>query len=384
MPKTRGRSAYNRVAENDDNRDIESQEGEQHDSNNTLTEGEAVETSRLNVAEKPIDLDDKSEKNLEDLIKIVVMDPAQKKFDILVDPSWSVARLKEEGFVIHKISSSQQRLIYMGRLLSDDTILSDAKINKAGIIVHLFPKPRVVVQQNQSDRFNNEENTGGGAHVPQIVLDPDEAEMRSSILVLGSAEILDAQNNVKLLSFLLLIITSMQLLALFATFLHIQEVPASTDDNTSNTDDYPQGFEAWKNSNYFELLLHLFGFYSAMLGIKATTENTRRLAFRYLVCTVFCGIFWNIFYYYANYEEEKKRNQIYHDKNPSSVVETGDEMLVGAFYASLIPMAIWVMCCMRAYQFHFLLREAEFEAETRIQNELNMQEEDMNNDGTSN
>mmetsp|Transcript_36797 Transcript_36797/g.41948 ORF Transcript_36797/g.41948 Transcript_36797/m.41948 type:complete len:376 (-) Transcript_36797:239-1366(-) len=367
MPRSRGIRFYNRVAENDD-RDIESQEEEHYNRNNNV---ENVESSRQNVTGKPLGLDDN---NLEEMIKIVLMDPAQKRFDILVDPSWSIARLKEEGFVIHKIPSSQQRLIYMGRLLSNDIILSDAKINKDGIIVHLFPKPRVVVQQNQGDQINNENNAGDGAHVPQIVLDPDEAEMRSSILVLGSAEILDAQNNVKLLSFLLLIITSMQLLALFATFLHVQELP--TDDTTSNPNDHYQNVDTWKNSNYFELLLYLFGFYSAMLGIKATTENTRRLAFRYLICTVFCGIFWNVFYYYANYEEKN-------DKHPESEAETR-EMLVETFYGSLIPMAIWVMCCTRAYQFHFLLREAEFEAETRIQNELNMQVEDINNDETTN
>ena len=61
----------------------------------------------------------------------------------------------------------------------------------------------------------------------------------------------------------------------------------------------------WRNSDYFDLCLSAFGFYVAMLGIKATTENTRRLSRRYLICTIIVGCLWNGFYYYLNVQAEK-------------------------------------------------------------------------------
>lgn len=387
---SRGRRAYGRVAGTD--------EPSEHDleSNPSIQEEDATST----VEEDSITSDLKEEGEEEDeedgqRITVVVMDPAQNKFDISADPCWTVARLKKQGVTIHKIASSQQRLIFMGRMLTDDMILQDAKINRDGVIIHLFPKPRVVVQggnpeprANETAPAGNSRGGGGGAHVPEIILDPDEAQMRSQILVLGSAEIMDAQNNVKLLSFLLLIITSMELLALLTIMLG---VPQSVTDET-NIDDTVQADDAvnnhhydqpevrtWRHSDYFDLLLNIFGFYAAMLGIKATTENTRRLALQYLVCTVICGILWNIFYYYLNFQVEKEIDVDQHKNNNSTEpMHTTQEYLLQAFFAILIPMMIWCMCCLRAFQFHQLLEEAEREAEDRIQNEIRMVEEGNN------
>jgi hypothetical protein len=381
MPRPRGRRAYDRVAGADTDTeeasgDVESQPPQGEDDS---TSGDVSLTPEVNKEEGD---DDGGER-----ITIVIMDPAQNKFDVKVNPRWNVARLKRQGVTIHKIAVSQQRLIFMGRMLADDTILSDAKINKDGVIIHLFPKPRVVLQStNNNGNGNNDEEAPvqGGAHVPQIVLDPDEAQMRSQILVLGSVEIMDAQNNVKMLCFLLLIMTSMELLALFTIMLGVpQNAPDGTsgDDNVPTDDaihhhDHDQGVRVWRNSDYFDLALSLFGLYASLLGIKATTENTRRLAWRYLVCTVVCGVFWNAFYYYLNFQVQKEMDVEEHKNHTTNEpMLTTDDYLMQAFFAILIPMMIWVMCCMRAYQFHQLLEEAEMEAEERIQNELRMVEE---------
>jgi hypothetical protein len=375
----------------DDNQnDVESQ---QHQSN----DGSVVSTgnSEQDALTSVSTIEERTPDDDGERITVVIMDPAQNKFDVSVNPSWNVGRLKKEGVAIHKIARAQQRLIFMGRMLADETTLAEAKIQKDGVIIHLFPKPRVVVQSSSLTNNHNGNTTvnmdedsmpTGGAHVPQIILDPDEAQMRSQILVLGSAEILDAQNNVKLLSFLLIIITSMELLALFMIMLGIPQEPdeITVDDQTSNDDATghhnshhgsgsaggPDDIRMWRNSDYFDLALNLFGFYAAMLGIKAATDNTRRLAFRYLICTIICGVFWNAFYFYLNFEVEQEIDQ----KEGHSLAPTSD-LLVQAFFAILIPMMIWCMCCMRAHQFHALLEEAEVEAEERIQSELQMQEE---------
>jgi hypothetical protein len=401
----RGRQAYNRVSNSNDDVPTTTLTAESGTVPDAISDANAgaipdgaaqddVESqqpqSLTSTVEKP---DDDGER-----ITVVIMDPAQNKFDVSVNPSWNVGRLKKEGVAIHKIARAQQRLIFMGRMLADETTLAEAKIQKDGVIIHLFPKPRVIVQSSLlTNNINGTVNADaddsmptGGAHVPQIILDPDEAQMRSQILVLGSAEILDAQNNVKLLSFLLLIITSMELLALFTIMLGVPQEPdeVTVDDQTNNDDATghhnshhgsgnaggPDDVRMWRNSDYFDLALNLFGFYAAMLGIKATTDNTRRLAFRYLICTVICGVFWNAFYFYLNFEVEQEIDQKEHDRTGHSLAATSD-LLVQAFFAILIPMMIWCMCCMRAHQFHALLEEAEVEAEERIQSELQMQEE---------
>jgi Ubiquitin family len=362
----RGRPDYNRVARTEDEE---------------LPKGIGVAASEKSQDEKAT-----KQENGKNLINVVILDPAQNKFDVSVDPLWTVARLKVEGESIHKIPTNQQRLIFMGQLLTDDMILQNAKIMKEGTIIHLFPKPRVVVQDNNHAEEAASNRDPGGAHVPQIILAPDEAEMRSQILVLGSPEFMDTSNNVKLLSFLLLIMTSMELLALFTIILGVppSEMDETEVDDTMPMDDsmhHPNHYNGgdvrtWRHSDYFDLALNLFGFYSAMLGIKATNESTRRLAFRYLVSTVICGILWNAFYYYLNFEVEQEIDKEQHKENESNEpLHTTKEYLIQAFFAILIPMMIWILCCLRAYQFHSLLYEAEREAEERIQSEIRMMEE---------
>jgi len=396
---SRGRRAYDRVSNDDDTTVVTAAAAADAAVDAPLAADQDVESQQPLGITTPIPSEQDDDDDNGERIRVVIMDPAQNKFDVPVNPNWNVGRLKKEGVAIHKIATAQQRLIFMGRMLADETTLEDAKIVKDGVIIHLFPKPRVVLLQSRMTSHASDNNTtndesahteSGGAHVPQIILDPDEAQMRSQILVLGSAEILDAQNNVKLLSFLLLFITSMELLALFTIMLGVPQEPDEVpvvDDDASDEDSihHNSGSHAhtqsaageirlWRNSDYFDLALNLFGFYAAMLGIKATTDNTRRLAFRYLICTVICGIFWNVFYFYLNFQVEQTIDEEDHERTGRPLTGTSD-LLVQAFFAILIPMMIWIMCCMRAHQFHSLLEEAELEAEERIQSELHMQEE---------
>jgi hypothetical protein len=316
-------------------------------------------------------------------IQLILMDPAQNKFDMAACSSWSVARLKQEGVSVHKIAPSQQRLIFMGHLLCDETILHDAKINKDGLIIHLFPKPRIILQRDIDE--NNvhggelvDSADNSGAHVTQVILGPEEAEMRSQILVLGSVEYMDASNNVKLLSFFLLIMTSMELLALFTILV---DVPSSDMDESNDDNNTDSGIRTWRNLDYFDLLLNIFGFYVAILGMKATSEQSRLLAFRYLICTLVCGILWNAFYYYLNFSVEKKTDEERHKNNETTEpMLTTLDLLEKSFLAILLPMMIWIVCCLRALQFHGLLREAEREAEERMLSDMQMMEDDSDSD----
>ena len=175
----------------------------------------------------------------------------------------TVYDLKHIGATIHHIPIQQQRLIYQGRLLNDDTVsLTSLGIHKSGSIVHLFPKPRVVVvdsnhnnnnnntgessnssrssgnnntsstgsninnNNNNNDSSNsNNNNDNGGAHVPVIVMDQSEVDRRSEILVLGHADYVEAVSNVKLFSLMLLIISTIELLHLLSLYI----VPPQTN-----------------------------------------------------------------------------------------------------------------------------------------------------------
>jgi len=326
----------------------------------------------------------------EDLIELVIMDPAHRKFKVLAHPEWLVEDLKANGAKIHKVPANQQRLIYMGRLLQDDDTLQDVGLTEPKTIIHLFPKPRVVVAAgNQEEDTEATPIASDGAHIPRIVLDPDEAERRSSILVLGSAEIIEAQNNVKLLSFLLLIISSMELLALMTVAVGVPQDETVPDGSTpppsptGSDDDMmfpPQPdieMRTWRNSDYVDLAISAFGFYVATLGIKATTENTMRLAKQYLVGTVLVGIAWNIFYYYLNIQAEKEADQKRVDATDDDEfgVLPDSTYYVQAAFAIMLPAMLWFLCCVRAWQFHGLLQEAEEEAEARIRNEISDIEE---------
>ena len=305
-------------------------------------------------------------------ITITLLDGAQTKFSIQADPSWKVSQLKDASAIVTKVPPESQRLIHMGKLLVDTKTLEESGIRESGTIVHLFPKPNVVINpsNHESSEANEEGNDNGaqndGAHIPQIVLDEEEAARRSQILILSSHEIFEAQHRVKIFSFLLMIITSMELLTLMTLYVGVDDdypgngmetPPGNPTDMTP--DNNGVNIRTWQNSDYADAVISGFGFYVSLLGIKATTENTLLLARRYLICIVIAGIVNNIYYYYLNIHQMKKtaeeRNQNLDDAS----------LYGGSFVGILLPLTIWTMCIVRAYQFQLLIREAELEAQER-------------------
>lgn len=220
-----------------------------------------------------------------------------------------------------------------------------------------------------------------GAHVPQIVLDEEEQERRGQILVLGSVEIAEAQNNVKLLSLLLLVVCSMRLLALFSIAMGVADDQSNNDDMipsnaTSNytSDDafgsgeYEPQLRPWKKSDFFDLTVSCIGFYVATLGMRATTENTFRLASAYFIGTIIAGIGWNLWnvFMYATFLKEESA-----PKDDDDVIPlTRDDYMTVAFFTVMLPMLVWGMCVARAWEFRRLIEEAELEAAERIRTHL--------------
>lgn len=384
--------SYRRVAVVDDADAVPSSSSEADKSTKTSNEHNNT-TAEEQDNEMVVDPLTAAVKAIENHITITVLDPAQAKFRVSVNPDWTISDFKQVGEAVHKVPPSSQRLIFRGKMLTDDKKLRDFGITEPDVIVHLFPKPKVVVastneseNQQQTQQHAAQQAESGGAHIPRIVLDPREAEQRSSILVLGSEEVMEAQNNVKLFSFMLLIICSMELLALFTLMLgdpdgegrplypHNRTKPSSAFGGDDAMDPYPydgEQFEprTWQNTDYIDLVISAVGFYVATLGIKASTENTLALARQYLIGTVIVGVAWNAFYFFLNVQAEEKISQ----ERQDNVQPMGD-LMTQAFFAILLPCAVWIMCCLRALQFHNLLQEAEQEATERIRAELDLEQ----------
>ena len=339
-----------------------------------------------------------------DLITVVILDVAQKKFPVQIPASGTVRALKERGHLVHKVPADRQRLIYQGRMLNDEKSLSEEKITDQ-VIVHLFPKPRVVIQDTHGksvsrgnstaadsrdgdESHNERDEEEGGARVPTIVMNADEAQSRSQILVLGSPDYLESSNNVKLFSFMLLIISSIELINLLALALGVpQDDPNSTynhydtgDDIFPNEDDNANNSTGtgadnseppeWSTANTFDFIISVMGVYVAILGLKATTMNTLRLARLYLIGTFLTGVGWCLFNYVMTFKLEKESAESHEESRDGLPPMTDSDLAWQALTVMVLPGMVWMLCCLRAWQFQYLLREAEQEAEERIRSEL--------------
>jgi Ubiquitin family len=377
------------------------------------------------------DDDDDDDEECGSKLTIVIMDPAQKKFSIPAYTHWSVKRLKEKGEKVHKVAPSSQRLIYRGKLLQDSSTLEGCGLNSDNLIVHLFPKPRVVIKQQNTtsscSAAGDELEGPVGAHVPQIVLNPDEAEQRAHILVLGSPDFLEAQNHVKLFSFLLLVISSIEIFNSLLILMGVPSDSAAGSDSYDSGDDFfritvnntditgfnnnahhnnpydqngrhapdpyqeaaiQQALQTWHPRNNVDLIISAIAVYVAMLGVRATNETTLRLAQQYLAGTILVGFAWMVYNLWSvvhvdeevdEFRREEQHNQTGNATHPGEPVIYDDDVIPykteWEYYQQnlslmMIPGIIWVLCCVRAWQFQSLLGEAEQEAHERIQNEL--------------
>ena len=479
------------IDEEDNNSIIEEFQDEPSTTTNatvTTTTTTTTTTAMIPATMKSLVDDDESENEEEDdtkdnkkdekaMITIIILDSAQKKFPIKCHPSWTVGKFKYQSSLVHQVHPKQQRLIFRGKMLTNDTqTLLQNHINASDITVHLFPKPIIKItttttnNSGSGDGNNNESNDngdaddgngngggtgtgggGGGAHIPSIVIDQDEQDRRGQILVLGSVEIAESQNNVKMLSLLLVMICAMRLLALLSIAMgggepiylgdedgdqvhnHTADHPHSgiydTDflDDTvdlleSSSDNYAP--RAWALSDYYDLLVSSIGFYVGTLGMKATQENTLHLATLYAIGTIIAGILWNVWNVYEYIDFFHQQQTLYEDNEYDSYEDTQhhathhattgsssssssssynthdpnhplnnnnhkeygaededlppltrDDYVTVAFFTIVMPLGVWFLCCIRAFEFRRLIQEAEEEASERIRNEYVVDEE---------
>ena len=421
------RRDYTSVASEDVNVDDDDQE----ESGNFRDEPMVSSTTENDKKAEKEESDDDEKEDLP--LSLIILDSAQKKFPIPCDKTWTVGKFKKRSSRIHKVAPSQQRLIFRGKMLTkDDQTLEENKLDTNDLIVHLFPKPRVVVtatkktasseetetimnHSNNNHHNNSDDGDSGivdqddnnGAHIPSIVIDQEEQDRRGQILVLGSVEIAESQNNVKMLSLLLVMICAMRLLALFSIAMGAVDEPAtgihdavhnhtgdvphnSIYDSDFNDDSIVQEYELreWETQDWFDLLVSAIGFYVGTLGMKATQENTSQLATEYAIGTIVAGIGWNLwnaFDFYKFYEDQNNNNNHDGGEDPDGEEPlTRDDYITVAFFTIVMPLIVWFFCCIRAFEFRGLIREAEREAAERIRNEYTTQQQNTTSSNSSN
>lgn len=333
-----------------------------------------------------------------DQIIVTILDSAQNKFFINVLTDSTVLELKQRGHEVHSIPPEQQRLISMGQLLQDDKLIADHNIIN-GSIVHLFPKPNVVITEanangnsnrssgsqgnsnfnfstNGSPHNSNGDNEGGSttsssrAHVPQIIMDSNEVNRQSSILILSTHEAYETMHRIRLLSFLLLMYSSIHMLRDISMYIAPpmndprQNIIIPPGDPTDTSmpgiadNDYDEELPQWQNRDYIEMAICAVAVYVALLGMKVTSELlSLGLVRRFSILLLLLGISWN-WYLFDTYVDQLKARESQEDYADGKVFSD-------ALMAIALPFMLWAMFFLRAVQFYLLVKEAEDDSQRR-------------------
>lgn len=313
-------------------------------------------------------------------IIVSILDSAQNKFEINVPPDSTVMDLKVRGQEVHSIPPEKQRLICMGQLLQDDKLIRDHNIVN-GSIIHLFPKPNVVITESSGNGNNvpgspsspnpllNSPGSARGAHVPQIIMNTEEINRQSSILILSSHEAYETMHRIRLLSFLLLMYASLQMLRDISiyftpssTYGHDVIIPPGDPIDTGvpggAENEYNDQLPQWQDRDYIEMAISAFAIYVSLLGMKSTSEQIRLyLARKFVILLAILGVSWNA-YLYSCYVDQLKVRESQEDYESGKVFQD-------ALFAIALPFLLWAMFFMRAIQFYAMVKEAEMDAAQR-------------------
>jgi len=220
---------------------------------------------------------------------------------------------------------------------------------------------------------------------------------------------IEAVNNVKLFSFMLLIISSIELLNLMAIAMgngqalqqqetmdpwEVDHDDFFDDDDANNStsatnftnaggdaslDPAVAIYETWQPLSYMDVVVSVLGVYVALLGIKASNENTLQLARLYWMGTCVVAVGWLVYNYIISLEvDEAIEEEMEQDGEGShsnsdyaDTYHTSDQSVYNqAFQVMVLPAMVWCLCIFRAWQFQSLIAEAEQEAADRIAAEV--------------
>lgn len=129
-----------------------------------------------------------------------------------------------------------------------------------------------------------------------------------------------------------------------------------------------------------DTLVSCLGLYVALIGLRASTENTLRLARHYMLGLFAAGGAWILFNFFFMAAVERKveeQQEEEHGNDKDFVPMSDSDIYSQALQVMVLPGMVWFMCWVRAWHFHHLLHEAEREATERMQSQAG--DDDENN-----
>lgn len=231
-------------------------------------------------------------------IHVRILDLNGKFFNITCRLDATVAAVKTKVLECTEVPVAQQRLIYRGRVLEDDSCLVEYKVED-GHTVHLFvraaptPDPEILsaeLNTNGSTASGVRGEDGSGLTIVQMngetvssAVFPSDSARRVDPLMLDSP-LGNCARRVKLWSSFLLIIYTMKVMGQFALLANDQQMRSqqNADGNESNGnqpdryDEYPQYYNPDPLVGGIEMLIHGFGVYVGCVGFKAAHDTDIR------------------------------------------------------------------------------------------------------------
>lgn len=283
----------------------------------------------------------------EGLITVKILSQAGKQMSTQVESlDSSVAELKAKVEKISDVSPELQRLIFMGRVLSDDQSLAACKIED-GSTVHLFAriKPAPVVDAPVS--------TGApGAAVASLAprrfddamisihQSADPAERAAAI---RTTHHIIMNRRVKLWSALLMV---WNVMLLFQTVIAVAQ-PNLDDDNGLGQGNYqPEVPPNNDLENMLELAYQMAGAYVGMIGYRAAQLNNFELATKYSRLWIVYAVLFVAF----NVSKVARAQ--------GTMTHTSGEFMSLAARWVLIPIMMWSYCIVQAARFRQMTGES--------------------------
>jgi hypothetical protein len=168
------------------------------------------------------------------------------------------------------------------------------------------------------------------------------------------------------------------------------------DDTTTTTaamDPALAIYQTWTNWSFVDLFILILGMYMAILGIKATNENTLSMACCYLAGTCITCIGWLACNYSIRVKVDKAVAASMMDNNANNNANNNKEDMTDittfyntatddmdiynqAFQVMVLPAMVWCLCIFWAWQFQYLLSEAKHKAMEQIAAEWRQNDDD--------
>jgi len=229
-------------------------------------------------------------------------------------------------------------------------------------------------QTSSSDEGNT--NNHAPSSIPSVTINVNNR-------TISSADIFEAQQRVKMLSFLLMVICMMELMTL--AFLYVGG--GSNDNNMAPPGD-PTDFNKqnptrkWHNTDYIDVIISSFGFMVGLWGLRASNETSLEMAKRYYRGLITTGFLWLCFYYYLDVDNQKRQREAatgsdaYPNNNydPNTNTNLSGNIYTNAMLALILPCIVWFTCFYRAWEYQNLIQEevASIEHTTNENNNINV------------